>query len=192
MWRKRSEGAKDELAGDSKYGKQVPQERAVPMWGGIGRTAFGLVCFHKNKKINSEDWAKVVRLGNLKRACQEACAPQKNGPWVVVCDNESFLDAKDSKKAYKQCNVELMHVPPRSPDLNPVEKYWSWVRRRLRALDLKDLHAKRKPLGKSALQARVRRVLQTRKAKTVASRIFLGFRKTCQECVNKSGRATKG
>ena len=62
----------------------------------------------------------------------------------------------------------------------------------LRALDLKDLHAKRKPLGKSALQARVRRVLQTRKAKTVASRIFLGFRKTCQECVDKSGRATKG
>ena len=99
--------------------------------------------------------------------------------WLVVCDNESFLDAKVSEKAYKKCNLELMHVPPR-------------LRRRLRAMDLKDLHAKRKPFGKSALQARVRRVLQTRKAKTVASRIFLGLRKTCQECVNKSGGATKG
>ena len=41
-------------------------------------------------------------------------------------------------------------IPPRSTDLRPVEKFWSWLRRKLRAMDLKDAVAKRPVLGKMA------------------------------------------
>ena len=42
--------------------------------------------------------------------------------WVhVLCDNESFLDAAPCAKAHMLKRIKLWHIPPRSPDLNPVE-----------------------------------------------------------------------
>ena len=37
MWRKPGESNRPELAGKDEYSKQVPIERSIPMWGGIGR-----------------------------------------------------------------------------------------------------------------------------------------------------------
>ena len=123
-------------------------------------------------------------------ALQDAAAPQKNGPWQILCDNESFLEAPASRKAHQKANVELLHIPARSPDLNPVEMFWSWVRRRLRAMDLKDFHAKRPPVQKTAMKARVRTLLRTQAAKRVAKRTFQRFRKVCKECKDNGGAAT--
>lgn len=191
MWRKKDESAKPELAGRKDYDKQLPYNRAVPMWGGIGRSGFGVITFHEHRKLNNEEWAEAVSKGHLVQACRDACEPQRYGPWVVLCDNESFLEAPASRKAHAKANVELWHVPPRSPDLNPVEVFWAWARRRLRAMDLKDLHAKRPPLQKIAMKARVRALMRTRAAKRVASRCFMKFRRTCQECKDNGGAATK-
>ena len=47
----------------------------------------------------------------------------------------------------------------KSPDCNPVERFWAWLRKRLRAMDLKDAVAKRLVLGKSVYKARVRNLL---------------------------------
>ena len=49
-----------------------------------------------------------------------------NGPWVVLCDNESFLSSTKCglPTVYRRAKIRLWHVPPKSPDLNPVEKYW--------------------------------------------------------------------
>ena len=43
----------------------------------------------------------------------------------VLCDNESFLTAPQSRAEYKKLGVRLWPIPPRSPGLNPVEKIWS-------------------------------------------------------------------
>ena len=69
------------------------------------------------------------------------------------------------------------HAPPRPPGLNPVEKFWGWLRKRLRAMDLADLKAKRRPLQKTALKARVRRLVQSARAKAVAKNFVLGLHK---------------
>ena len=57
-----------------------------------------------------------------------------NGPWLIVCDNESFLETSATKAAHVKARVELWHVLPRSPDLNPVELFWAklrlWLRQR--------------------------------------------------------------
>ena len=126
-------------------------------------------------KATRRAYVKALR----KEAKRDACAPRKYGPWTVICDNESFLEAPAAVKAHARANVELWHIPPRSPDFNPVERFWSWVRRRLRKMDNDDLNAKRPPIGKHALQARVKALLKTRAAKRAARNYFASFRSTC-------------
>ena len=80
----------------------------------------------------------------------------------------------------------------RSPDLNPVEEYWSWLRRRLLALDLADATAKRLVPSKAAYVQRVRNVVQSQASQEKAANIAKAFKKTCIECVKNKGRATRG
>ena len=83
-------------------------------------------------------------------------------------------------------------MPARSPDLNPVEKYWSWLRRKLRAMDLQDALAKRPVLGKMAYKARVQRLVRSAPSQTAAANIAEGFRAVCKRIVAAKGAAVKG
>ena len=83
-------------------------------------------------------------------------------------------------------------IPPRSTDLNPVEKFWSWLRRKLRAMDLKDAVATPPVLGKMAYKRRLRSVCSSQQAQQVAKACARGFRKVCQEVVRNTGAATRG
>jgi len=192
MWRTHSESVKAELAGDDPYGKQAKLARCIPLWGGCAAGGFGILAFHKTKKISQDEWLKALRSGAVKKAIQSTKPGKKTGPWHLLCDNEGFLESKEAKKLYKKVGIKLWHVPPRSPDLNPIEKVWAWLRRHLRRMDLKDAIAKRPVLGKTAYRERVRRVLKGKKAKNVASRCALSLRKTCRQVVKAHGQATRG
>ena len=63
----------------------------------------------------------------------------------------------------------------------------TWVRQRLRAMGLADLHAGRLVLGRLAFKARVRSVCASQQAQRVAKACALGFRKVCQEVIAKKG-----
>ena len=104
-----------------------------------------------------------------------------------MCDNEKFLKAPGSTKACAKRGFKLWLVPPRSPDLNPVERFWSWLKRELRKRNLEDLRQKRPVLGKTAYRARVRSVLRSRKANATAASIAKGFRKVCRKVVANKG-----
>ena len=192
MWRKRDEAAKLELSGADKYAKQIPYARAIPMWGGIGPGGFGLVMFHQWKKVNTEEWTAAVDGGHLAAPCAAARPDKPDGPWRLLSDNETFLKAGDTRAAHRRARVCLWHIPAQSPDLNPVEKFWNWVRRKLRAMDLADLHAGRPAVQRMAMKQRVRSLLGTKKAKQVAKKLFESLRKTCAEVVKKKGAATRG
>ena len=86
----------------------------------------------------------------------------------------------------------MLHIPARSPDLNPVEKYWAWLRRKLRFLDLDDLMKGRPPATKAKLRARVRAICASQRAKTVARNCVVGLRRVCMEVIRKRGQATRG
>ena len=86
----------------------------------------------------------------------------------------------------------MWHVPARSPDLNPVERVWAWLRKQLRAMDLKDAVARRPVLNKFAYKERVRRVCAGRKCQKVAANCAKSFRKTCRRVVDAGGAAVKG
>ena len=142
-----------------------------------------------SKKTNKEDWSKAVRDGKVTAALRALNPKKRSGPWTVLCDGGSFLRAKVSMDAYKAKDIVLWDVPAKSPDLNPVEMFWSWLRRKLRSMDLDDLRKKRRPLGKTARAARVKQVLKTRKAQTVAKNVAGRFRKACKQVVDRGGAA---
>lgn len=192
MWRTEQESASPELAGESMYADQVPLKRAVPMWAGVGFRGCAVIAFHPRKKLKSAEWAHLVEQGKLVDACKKLHPARVRGPWHVLCDNETFLKAPLSEAAHRRARVELWHIPAKSPDLNPAEKFWSWLRRRLRAMDLADLSARRAPVQKFTLKTRVRNLLQTQQAKRVAGNCASGLRRVCQEVIRLHGAATRG
>ena len=115
---------------------------------------------------------------------------KRHGPWHVLCDNESFLRAAVCNAAHKAAKVRLWKIPAKSPDLNPIERFWSWLRRKLRAMDLKDAVAKRGVLSKFAFKARVRAVCRSKQAQRVAGNQTKLMKRVCREVVSKKGAAT--
>ena len=192
MWRKPGEAASPELAGGGQYAQQVPLNRAIPIWGGISPGGFATVVVHDTKKLSQEDWVKAVRAGKLTGAIKQLKPKLKTGPWRVLCDNERFMFAKASLKAYAARRIKLWPVPARSPDLNPIEKFWGWLRRQLRIKDLRDLQQKRPMLDKKAYTKRVLSFVRTQKAQAAAKKFAMSFRKTCAEVVRKNGAAARG
>ena len=93
-------------------------------------------------------------------------------------------------QALAKKRINLWHIPPRSPDLNPAERVWAHLRKRLRAMDLADAVAQRPLLGKTAYQLRVRRVVKSKSFQRLAASIASGLKKTCQEVIRKRGAAT--
>ena len=87
---------------------------------------FEAVLWHKEKKVNHQEWANAVRIGKLSAALRKLNPRRRRGPWHVLCDNEAFLRHRACLRAYASRNIHLWGVPPRSPDLNPIEMFWSW------------------------------------------------------------------
>ena len=109
--------------------------------------------------------------------------------FTVLCDNERFLRHPESLRAYAVKHVQLWDVPARSPDLNPIEMFWAWVRRQLRLRDLDDLRNHRPPLTKAAYILRVKALMSTAKAQAVARDCALKFRSKCVTVAGNRGAA---
>ena len=162
------------------------------MWAGVSFRGCAVIVFHQRKKLTSVEWARLANPGKLVDACKKLHPDRVRVPWHILCDNETFLDASPSIAAHGRAQVELWHIPAKSPGLNPAEKFWSWLRRKLRAMDLADLSARRAPMQKCTLRTRVRNLLQTQQAKRAAGNCASGLRRVCREVVRLRGAATRG
>ena len=60
---------------------------------------------------------------------------------VVIMDNAAFHKSEKVKKLIESVGCQLLYLPPYSPDLNPIEKFWANMKRWIRSkIDLfKDL-----------------------------------------------------
>ena len=103
----------------------------------------------------TDEWITAAVASKFRAALKAVNPGRQRGPWEIASDNESLLHARGARAAHAQQSISLMHIPARSLDLNPIEKCWAWARARLRAMDLKDAAAKRRPLGKMTYRARV-------------------------------------
>ena len=51
---------------------------------------------------------------------------------VIILDNATFHRKSVLPALAKQYNCEVLYLPPYSPDLNPIEKKWAWLKKTLR------------------------------------------------------------
>ncbi len=155
----------------------------------MSEDGFAPVLWHPTKKTSKEEWSKAVREGKVTEALRILNSRKKTGPWTILCDGESFLRAKVCMMACRTKKITLWGVPAKSPDLNPVEMFWGWLRKKPRLMDLADLRKKRRPLGKLAYTLRVKSVVKSQKAQTVAKNFAGRLRKACQQVIKRKGAA---
>lgn len=51
---------------------------------------------------------------------------------VIVLDNARFHQKKALVELAEQHGCRVLFLPPYSPDLNPIENFWAWLKARLR------------------------------------------------------------
>ena len=56
--------------------------------------------------------------------------PELPSQSVIVMDNATFHKRKDTQSAIEKAGHSILWLPPYSPDLNPIEKTWSWIKRK--------------------------------------------------------------
>ena len=101
------------------------------------------------------------------------------------------MSAKIIRPLYLKRRIRLIRIPARSPDLNPIESFWGWLRKELRRRDLEDLRLKKPALNKTQYKQRVKEVLRAIKAQNVAKAKFRNFKKVCKEVVLKKGAMSR-
>ena len=56
------------------------------------------------------------------------------GGKVIVLDNATFHKKSVLPNLAKRYSCEVLFLPPYSPNLNPIEKKWAWLKKRLRQI----------------------------------------------------------
>jgi len=51
---------------------------------------------------------------------------------VLIMDNASFHRKAKLRQLADTAYCDILFLPPYSPDLNPIEKFWAWLKQRLR------------------------------------------------------------
>ena len=67
-----------------------------------------------------EAWIEVCLIPTLKA-----------GQWLVI-DNATFHKGGRIEELIEQAGCKVLYLPPYSPDLNKIEKCWSWLKSRIR------------------------------------------------------------
>jgi len=53
---------------------------------------------------------------------------------VIILDNATFHRKTQLHKLSAVADCEIIFLPPYSPDLNPIEKFWAWLKCKLRRI----------------------------------------------------------
>ena len=84
--------------------------------------------------VNKKSIAPVVFNGTCNTQLFESWVEQflikelKPGQ-IVIMDNASFHKSQKTRKLIESVGCKLIFLPPYSPDLNPIEKFWANMKR---------------------------------------------------------------
>lgn len=53
---------------------------------------------------------------------------------VAIMDNAAFHRKKKLRELAEKAECDLLFLPPYSPDLNPIENFWAWLKSRMRKI----------------------------------------------------------
>lgn len=64
---------------------------------------------------------------------EQSLIPELRAGQVVILDNATFHKSKKTKELIEKAGCELLFLPPYSPDLNPIEKFWAHLKANIRS-----------------------------------------------------------
>jgi len=87
-------------------------------------------------------------------------APMWSKDNVLLLDNSSVHKSKLTLKTLDDCGIKYLFLPPYSPDLNPIELMWAWLKSHLR---------KAKARTPKKLEESIRCILNSLKSEFIAN-----------------------
>lgn len=63
---------------------------------------------------------------------EKICIPELKPGDVLILDNASFHKSKTTMEIIQSAGYEVLFLPPYSPDLNPIEKFWANFKRKVK------------------------------------------------------------
>ena len=63
---------------------------------------------------------------------EKICLPELNPGDVLILDNASFHKSKETIELIEKAGYKVLFLPPYSPDLNPIEKFWANFKRKVK------------------------------------------------------------
>ena len=132
-----------------KYGRSYKGKRCVDSTPGSWKTLTLMASFNLNGDISP-----VVFPGALNRITFEKCLekfilPSIQPGHTLILDNLSSHKSELITKLCKDRGVNLIYLPPYSPDLNPIEKLWSKVKSVLRSIKARTTEALEEAINKA-------------------------------------------
>lgn len=81
---------------------------------------------------------------------KEMLIPNLIAGQVLILDNASFHKSVESQKLIEAAGCKILFLPPYSPDLNPIGKYWANMKKKVREF-LKEAQTFSEALDKAVL-----------------------------------------
>lgn len=65
---------------------------------------------------------------------KQALIPNLIPGQILILDNASFHKSTETRRLVEAAGCKILFLPPYSPDLNPIEKYWANMKTKVREL----------------------------------------------------------
>ena len=87
--------------------------------------------------VNNKSIAPTVFNGTcntefFNRWVEKILLPELKAGQTVIMDNAAFHKSKKTRELIESAHCKLIFLPPYSPDLNPIEKFWANMKRWLK------------------------------------------------------------
>jgi transposase len=94
-----------------------------------------IIAGYVNKRTIAECMYKVnTDTEFFNKWIEEFLIPELKPGQVIVMDNATFHKNKRTQELIERAGYRLIYLPPYSPDLNPIERFWSWLKRKIRSI----------------------------------------------------------
>ncbi len=65
---------------------------------------------------------------------EQQLVPELKPGQIVILDNATFHKSQLSRNLIESAGCRVLFLPPYSPDLNPIEKFWAWLKSKVRSV----------------------------------------------------------